>query len=138
MNIHYKIIEVWPDDHLIVARYWTDMVSEEFLNSNQYDLNRRDDGSPIRCRSDVSITLPIPTPTGQELQDIIMRNAPSYWLKTLEDVMNPAVDTSMKDILSIQGHTFKVETEEPQYYPTPTSISDQEIDKLIESLQNKQ
>jgi hypothetical protein len=137
MNIHYKIVEVWPSDHLIVARYWTDVITEEYLNSSADDPNNRNpDGSIRRCRSDVSITLPVPTPTGKELEDIIIRNAPSYWLKTLEDVMDPFVDTSMNELLNIRGQTFKVEMEEPKYYPP--SISDQEIEKLIESLQNKQ
>ena len=102
MHIHYKIVEVWPSDHLIVVRYWTDVVSEQFLaNSEEYF----DDGSPRRCRSDVSITLPTPTPAGKDLEDIIMRNAPSYWLKTLEDVMDPFVDTSMHDM---GLHGFKI------------------------------
>jgi len=131
MNIHYKIVEVWPQDHLIVARYWTDNVSEQFLSSNQ---GLKDDGSPYRCRSDVSITLPVPTPTGAELEKIILNNAPVYWLKTLEEVANPNVDTSMSDIQNLLGQTFVKSEEELMKSINKTDntlLSDQEIMDLI-------
>jgi hypothetical protein len=132
MNIHYKIVEVWPNDHLIVARYWTDVISEKFLDSNQ---GMKDDGSPWRCRSDVSITVPVPAPTGKELEDLIMRNAPSYWLKTLEDVVNPEIDTSMSDIQSLLGQTFVKEvdlTTTANNDIVKEILSDNEIQSLIE------
>ena len=136
MNIHYKIVEVWPSDHLIVVRYWTDVVSEQFLaNSEEYF----DDGSPRRCRSDVSITLPTPTPAGKDLEDIIMRNAPSYWLKTLEDVMDPFVDTSMQNILNMRGQIFTKEYQKNQENSTPVLsgvLSDEEIQKIIQRFNN--
>lgn len=135
MNIHYKIVEVLPSDHLIVARYWTDVISEEFLNS--YPNNpehRKEDGTPLRCRSDVSITLPIPTPTGEELEKIILHNAPYHWLKTLEEVANPNVDTSMTDVQYLMGQTF-VKTEDELLKTISKSenamLSDQEIMDLI-------
>ena len=31
MDIHYKIIEVNPDEHSIVVRYFTDLMTEEML-----------------------------------------------------------------------------------------------------------
>ena len=132
MNIHYKIVEVWPNDHLIVARYWTDVISEKFLDSNQ---GMKDDGSPWRCRSDVSITVPVPAPTGKELEDLIMRNAPSHWLKTLEDVHNPEIDTSMSDIQSLLGQTFVKEvdlTTTANNDIVKEILSDNEIQSLIE------
>ena len=136
MNIHYKIVEVWPSDHLIVARYWTDIITEQYLaNSDEYF----DDGSPRRCRSDVSITLPTPTPTGKDLEDIIMRNAPSYWLKTLEDVADPFVDTSMQEILSMRGKSFIKEYKNYQEETTPVLsgvLSDEEIQKIIQRFNN--
>jgi hypothetical protein len=131
MNIHYKIVEVWPNDHLIVARYWTDVITEEFLSSNQ---GLKEDGTPYRCRSDVSITLPVPTPEGEELEKIILSNAPVYWLKTLEAVSNPTVDTSMQKIQELAGQTF-VKTEDDLMKTINktdnTLLSDQEIMDLI-------
>jgi len=134
MNIHYKIVEVWPSDHLIVARYWTDVITEQYLDSNQ---GTKDDGTPARCRSDVSITLPIPAPTGQELEDLIMRNAPSFWLKTLEDVHNPEIDTSMTNIQSLLGQTFVKEVDLNASNNTEI-LSDDEIQKLIQKFNTEQ
>jgi hypothetical protein len=134
MNIHYKIVEVWPNDHLIVARYWTDVLSEQSLNSFPNDTNCREDGSPFRCRSDVSITVPIPAPSGEELDALILRNAPVDWLKTLEAIADPVIDTSMSELLELQGKTFTKSEEElmtAKSQSNNTMLSDQEIMDLI-------
>ena len=131
MNIHYKIVEVWPNDHLIVARYWTDVLSEEFLAS---DSNRKEDGTPVRCRSDVSLTLPIPTPTGKELEDLIVRQAPLEWLKTLEKVQAPEIDTSMSDILKLKDTQFTKEDFKILNLNPLETISDDDIQKMIDNL----
>jgi hypothetical protein len=129
MNIHYKIVEVWPNDHLIVVRYWTDLLSEEFLAS---DSNRKEDGSPVRCRSDSSLTLPVPTPTGKELEELIVRNAPLEWLKTLEKVQTPEVDTSMSDILKLKDTQFTADVSKTL---NPYDVlSDQEIQNMIDKI----
>jgi hypothetical protein len=136
MNIHYKIAEVWPDDHLIVARYWTDKISEEFLASGP---NRKEDGSPYRCRTDVSLTLPIPAPTGDDLDLIILKNCPIEFLKTLEAVVDPETDTSMKNILEMLGKTNSKTREEVERKigtstnvpPISDQLSDEEIRDLI-------
>ena len=138
MNIHYKIVEVWPNDHLIVARYWTDVLSEEFLASNS---DRNEDGTPVRCRSDVSLTLPVPAPTGLSLEKLILRNAPIAWLQTLEDVDNPNVDTSLDDIKGIVGvsnsKTLK-QVETMLYNDNPSQqLSDEEISNLINKLKER-
>jgi hypothetical protein len=128
MNIHYKIVEIWPDDHLIVARYWTDNVTEQFLSNSD---NYFPDGSPARCRSDVSITLPVPTPTGEDLENIILRNAPTYWLTALEAVFNPDIDTNMKHIKEMVGKTFTRDLSADDNTSTQV-LTDDEIRKLIE------
>ena len=135
MQIHYKIVEVWPQDHLIVARYWTDLLSEIDLAS---DPNRKDDGSPHRCRTDVSISLPIPAPQDEELQTLILRNAPIGFLKTLEAVKDPEVDTSMEKIKNLLGVTMTKDESEvtsqiygdaPQH--SSAQLTDDEIRDLI-------
>jgi hypothetical protein len=131
MNLHYKIVEVWPSDHLIVVRYWTDVLSEEFLAS---DSNRKEDGTPVRCRSDVSLTLPIPTPTGKELEDLIVRQAPLEWLKTLEKVQAPEIDTSMSDILKLKDTQFTKEDFKILNLNPLETISDDDIQKMIDNL----
>jgi hypothetical protein len=138
MNIHYKIVEVWPNDHLIVVRYWTDILSEEFLASNP---DRNEDGTPVRCRSDVSLTLPVPAPTGLSLEKLILRNAPIAWLQTLEDVDNPDVDTSLDDLKGMVGvsnsKTLK-QVETMLYNDNPSQqLSDEEISNLINKLKER-
>jgi hypothetical protein len=131
MNIHYKIVEVWPNDHLIVARYWTDVLSEEFLAS---DSNRKEDGTPVRCRSDVSITLPIPAPTGAALEKLILANVPMAWLQTLENVQDPNVNTDMSAIENLLGVvSVKSSTEIQQVIGSNQTqqLSDAEISSLI-------
>lgn len=134
MNLHYKIVEVWPSDHLIVVRYWTDVLSEEFLAS---DSNRKEDGTPVRCRSDVSLTLPIPAPTGNDLEKLILTNAPIAWLQTLENVHNPNIDTSLNELQDLVGVT-KVkslkEVGEIVGSQTTSVLSDDDITALIEKL----
>jgi hypothetical protein len=129
MNLHYKIVEVWPSDHLIVVRYWTDVLSEEFLAS---DSNRKEDGTPVRCRSDVSLTLPIPTPTGKELEDLIVRQAPLEWLKTLEKVQAPEIDTTMTDILKMKDTQFT--TDISKNLNQFDTLSDDEIQQMIDKI----
>jgi hypothetical protein len=97
MNIHYKIVEAWPNDHLIVARYWTDILTEEMLAS---DSSRKEDGKPVRCRTDVSMNLPIPVPTVEELDKILKTGAPTGWLKMMEDVINPDINTDLSSVVS--------------------------------------
>lgn len=133
MNLHYKIVEVWPNDHLIVVRYWTDNLSEEFLAS---DSNRKEDGTPVRCRSDVAITLPVPAPTGKELEELIVRNAPLEWLKTLEKVQAPDIDTSMADILKLKGAQFT--TDVSKILNPFDTLTDDDIQKMIDNLNTKQ
>jgi hypothetical protein len=137
MKIHYKIVEVWPDSHSIVVRYWTDLISEEFLAS---DDQRNEQGSPIRCRSDVSITLPVPTPEGAELEKIILSNAPRDWLNLLQLVNDPNVDTDLNSIQSLIGVTNTKTIEDVQQNTTsaPTDVlSDEEIQKMIEKLSSQ-
>lgn len=137
IKINYKIVEVWPDSHSIVVRYWTDLISEEFLAS---DDQRNEQGNPIRCRSDVSITLPVPTPDGAELEKIILSNAPSNWLNLLQLVNDPNVDTSLDSVQSLIGvtNTKTIEDVQQNTASTPTDVlSDEEIQKMIEKLSSQ-
>jgi len=142
MNIHYKIVELWPDDHLMVARYWTDVLTEEMLAG---DANRKEDGTPVRCRTDVAINIPIPVPSGEELDVFIKRNAPLGWLKMMEDVKNPDVDTDanhISSLLNVAKTTTINEIEElnkPIMITTEESqksgeLSEEDIQKLIDNI----
>lgn len=101
MNIHYKIVSINQEDHSFIVRYWTDIISEDFL-ANEFDENneikRREDGSPTRCRSDVNLTLYKVDATEVEIDLLIRENAPKEWLETLEKVQDPKIDTSMEKL----------------------------------------
>lgn len=138
MNVNYKIVEVWPQDHLIVARYWTDVLTEEMLASNDF---RKEDGTPVRCRSDVSITLPVPEPDEKELEKLIELQAPINWLKTLEDVIDPTVDTSMALTKSLLNVTKTKTMDEIQALlagqQSSNTLTDDEIQKMIEKISSQ-
>lgn len=104
----YKIVEINSDDHSIVVRFYTDRVTEEAL-AVQVD----EKGKIQRCRTDLSIDLPVPAPTGQELEKIILRYAPRDWLAKIADVADPMVDTSLAKLLPLLGveQTGSVATE---------------------------
>lgn len=131
MKIHYKIVEVWPNDHLIVVRYWTDIITEDFLASSPEKL---EDGSPVRCRSDVALSIPIPAPSDSELEAFLLKNAPLNFLKTLEDVQNPNVDTSMSSILALKGKQFTGEKILENFESNSKELTEEEIEKLIEQV----
>lgn len=133
MNVHYKIVEVWPQDHLIVVRYWTDNISEEFLAVSP---DKTEDGTYVRCRTDVSLAVPVPAPSDEELEKLITNNIPYNFLKTLEDVHNPDVDTSMKSIMSLKNKKF---TKENYLLGDAVSkeLNEEELKNLIDSISSK-
>jgi hypothetical protein len=98
MQIKYKIIEVNSDEQQIVVRFYSDEVPEASLAS-QVD----GDGNMLRCRTDVAISLPLPTPSGAELEAIILQNCPVNFFKIKAAVADLNQDTSMSEILPMVG-----------------------------------
>lgn len=95
--IKYKIVEIDTAQHSIVVRFYTDILTEEMLATDILD------GVIRRCRTDYSIDLPIPAPTGSELNDFINARAPVAWLTTQEAVLNPNIDTSLSEVAALVG-----------------------------------
>jgi hypothetical protein len=98
MDIKFKIVKVVPEEHQIMVRYYSDTMPEEKLVS-AYDEN----GDVARYRTDYMITLPIPVPTGDDLDAYIMRHCPVGWFDTQEKIANPKIDTTMDSIKSLIG-----------------------------------
>jgi hypothetical protein len=112
------------------------------------DSNRKADGTPVRCRTDVTINLPIPVPTKDELDIIVKKAGPIAWLKMMEDVKNPDVDTdttSIRDLIEVEKTTTFAEIENllprppavddvPNLPNTNTELTEDDIKKLIENL----
>lgn len=95
--IKYKIIETDTSQHSIVVRFYTDIITEAMLATDVLD------GVIRRGRTDYSFDLPVPTPTGAALHDFIVARAPTAWLHIQEDVLNPAVDTSLSTVIPLVG-----------------------------------
>lgn len=110
MTIKYKIVEVHPATHSIVVRYYTDKIGEESLAA------QRVDGVLVRCVTDFSIDLPLPTPQDAALRDLISLRAPKAWLETQEAVKDKKVDTSMSGLLSLLGVEAVVVTPSPKAF----------------------
>ena len=140
MNIHYKIVEKWSDSHCVVARYWTDIATEELLAA---DPNRKDDGTPVRCRSDVSLYIPNPLPEGFDLDALLIKNVPYAFLESFENYISPDVDTDMKHIdlnvkKTISLEEFNAKQAEQLQVLTPPSILDKPLtEEEIHALLNQ-
>jgi hypothetical protein len=137
MNIQYKIVEVWPNDHAIVVRYYTDNLPEtELLSSPEL----REDGTPVRCRTDVSITLPIPEPSEEELNKLIMLNCPLSFFEIQKKIKDPNINTSMSlssSLLNKEKVATEAEIIELLKPPMPSEnspLTDAEIEELIQKL----
>jgi hypothetical protein len=95
--IKYKIVEVNTNQHSIVVRFYTDIITEAMLATDVLDNVIR------RCRTDFSFDLPVPCPQGDALNAFIAARAPVAWFETQEAVLNPAVDTSLAAVLPLVG-----------------------------------
>ena len=136
MQIYYKIVEVWPQEHSIVVRYFTNTITENELASAP---GTRPDGTPVRCRTDVSISIPIPEPTEEELRKIILFNCPIEFFKTQEKLKDPEIDTTMSTFQT-QLNVVKTSTLEEiealrvPAIPTQEQLTEEEINNLISQL----
>ena len=137
MHIKYKIVEVYPNDHTIVARFYTDEMPETQLMSAP---GLKDDGTPIRCRTDVSITLPVPEPSEEELKKLIMLNCPLGFFEIQEKIKDPTIDTSMSLSSSLLNVEKTMSSEEISSLVVPPAsnvnkvLTDDEIKELIQKL----
>ena len=125
MIVYYKIVEVWPENQTITVRYYTSEVTEDDLKSGD---QVKEDGTPVRCRTDLSISIPHPRPTDSELRDTIKRNAPIPFLEMQEKIKNKLIDTSMKKYENMMGIMNYFDTNEGAVPVNP------EIKKLIDSI----
>jgi hypothetical protein len=118
MKINYRILEVNPNDHSVVARYYTDTITEEML---AIDLDATGkprltaNGIPTRCRTDYSYTIfDSDAATKEDIIKIVERASPAMWLKIMEDVANTSVDTSLSSVTDIVGEEFSFVIDDQQ------------------------
>ena len=97
MKVYYKITEIHPEEHSIVVRFWSMWQSEKDL-ATMWD----EDGNITRTRTDYAIMLPIPAPTGIDLQRFIMSHCPIDFFKVKRAVADPRTDTSLSEIMALK------------------------------------
>lgn len=105
MNLKYKIISIDTTQHSIVVRYYTDIITEAMLATDTLE------GVIRSCRTDYSIDLPIPAPTGLGLSEFISARAPITWLETQETILNLSVDTSLANIIPLVNIETTIQTQ---------------------------
>lgn len=127
ITIKYKVVEVVPDEHSFIVRYFTDSITEDELASEftqEGDIIRRSDGSPTRCRSDYNINIfRTPTPSTEEILLMIKQNAPAEWFYMQEQIRDPDVDTSMDNVTPLLNTVGTVVKEVFIPVPNPEDLS---------------
>jgi hypothetical protein len=108
----YKIISTDPEDHSIVVRFFTNVITEQALairNPDTGEIIRNEDGTIQSCRTDYNITLwrlGIGKDDKEALHKEIMKHAPQSWLEHKERMLNPNIDTTLNDITAVIGEEF--------------------------------
>lgn len=115
MQVKYKFIEIHAAEQSALVRFYTDEVSEEDLCGHFVAgvPLRNADGSITRCRSDYNISLPIPAPTGLELDKFILAHAPQEWLSRLGALKTGNSDPAISALASVVGQEFGPGTAAP-------------------------
>jgi hypothetical protein len=131
MNINYKIVEVHEDNRVMVVRYFTDIVTE-----NDLDVLPTPTGnsSPARCKTDVSLNIPLPEPTEAELHKILLRNAPIEALKTFEAMKTQPDSASLSLVHNMKDVTYTKTEQQIADMFTAAPLTDAEITQIIQGL----
>jgi hypothetical protein len=113
MKMYFKIIEVNKKEHSIIVRYWTDKISEDFLANyfnDRGDIMRSKNGTPIRCKTDFNLIFyDHEFPSMDEIFKEIRRIAPVQWLKTIEQIENPYIETSLENAEKMLYQTHELD-----------------------------
>jgi hypothetical protein len=140
MNIKYKIVEVWPNDLVFVVRYYTDLITEEML---AVDDNRKPDGTPVRCRTDISLDIPSLDDEEEKqafLKDLKIRG-PVEFLKRQEKILKNENDFAegielVTSFLDIEQHTTEdeIDTIREELIAPKNDEEDDMLNKISEIL----
>ena len=85
MELKFKILSADSTNNSIVVRYYSSIITEEICNG----------------RTDFNISLPVPVPVDQALNDLIVSKAPTWWLQTQETLL--ATPVSLSNLDSVIG-----------------------------------
>lgn len=113
MKINYRILKVDEQEHSIIIRYYTDIITEDKLATswNENGIIRTSEGYPLRCRTDYNFNIwETPSPSEERIIEIIMNGAPVNWLHLQEQIANNEIDTSLSEVkpLETTANSFTV------------------------------
>lgn len=140
MEVKYRIIDVDPNQHSIVVRYYTNVLSEDSLATSfntDGSIARGQDGSPLRCQTDYNINIwkTETPPTVDDIKKIANDSAPYDWFKLKHDILDPNVDTSLSVVSSLINQEFVAQK---PVSVVETIMNDEniesEIQKIIDSI----
>lgn len=140
MEVKYRIIDVDPNQHSIVVRYYTNVLSEDSLATSfntDGSIARGPDGSPLRCQTDYNINIwkTETPPTIDDIKKIANDSAPYDWFKLKHDILDPNVDTSLSVVSSLINQEFVAQK---PVSVVETTMNDEniesEIQKIIDSI----
>lgn len=82
-KLEYRVVETYPEERLFVVRFLCDFMSEHELKSDPRD---DENGVPLRCRTDVSIEVPLEYGkeiSEEELEALIWAQCPRQFFEKL-------------------------------------------------------
>jgi dTDP-4-amino-4,6-dideoxygalactose transaminase len=130
MIIKYKIVELYEDNRTMVVRYYTELLSEQELVSVP---NPNDETKPFRCKTDVSISIPIPEPSEKELVKLILSNAPIKALETFEKLK---LEPEIKALPTVVGllNIEQSKTKEEMIELLQPVITEEKIKEIVDQI----
>lgn len=131
MNINYKIVEVHADSRVMVVRYFTDIITENDLDVSA---NPKGNITPERCKSDVSLNIPTPEPTEEELHKIILQNAPVSILKNLEMMKTQPNTATLSVVHTMKNKKYTKSEQEIKDMFAPKPLTDAKIKELVDKI----
>jgi len=149
MAVKFRILDKDVNQHSIVVRYYTDILSEDSLatsfvvdSDGNTIIDRGPDGTPKRCQTDYSINIWDVSATQPGANtDIIFQqinnSAPYDWFDLKEQIVDANVDTDMFVVDSLIGQVREAVRPirlEPIIANANANISDSEIEQLIQAL----
>lgn len=106
MKINYRILRVDESEHSILVRYYTDIVTEEYLATPKYadgTFETTSEGYPVSCRTDYYFNIwETPSPSQEKIVEIIMNGAPKEWLHLHEQILSSNVNTSLAEAKELE------------------------------------
>lgn len=113
INLKYRLLRADSNEHSIVVRYFTDIITEDML-ATEFDHNgaimRTEGGWPTRTRTDYNINIwQVPSPSQEEIEKVIQGAAPADWLYLQEMILNPTIDTSLANVVNLVDTVGEIE-----------------------------